>query len=73
MSDIISTLRRMPVCEQARLINNVREYINNDNFVNTIQNYDINNKQNDKFITLQLNAFMNIPGIRNDISTWLTS
>ena len=71
--NVIQTLRNMPVHDAARLIGSCRQYINNDNFINILNQYDFNNKNNDKFIIQQLTLFLSIPGIKDSINNWLSS
>jgi hypothetical protein len=73
VSYIIPALRAKSVGDQARLLGSIRHYINNDNLINLMQNYDINNKNKDKLLSSQLSAFSGIPGIVQELNTWLNS
>lgn len=66
-------LSTKPAPECARLIGNAHSYINNDNLVNLIQGFDVNNhKKNMKFKN-QLLSFSNVPGIKQQINAWMNS
>ena len=71
--NIIQELRKKPSFEAARLIGNARQYIQNDNLINLLNQYDFNNKKNDNILIKQLNMFIVIPDIRNQITLWLSS
>jgi hypothetical protein len=66
-------LATKPAPECARLLGNARQYITNDNLLNLLQNFDINNhKKNMKFKN-QLLSFSNIPGIKEQVNQWMKS
>ena len=66
-------LATKPAPECARLLGNARQYITNDNLLNLLQNFDINNhKKNMKFKN-QLLSFSNIPGIKEQVDQWMNS
>jgi hypothetical protein len=73
VSYIISTLRKLSVGEQVRLLGSVKNYVKNDNLANLLQNYDINNTTNDKILISQLQAFAGVPGLREQVNAWLSS
>lgn len=73
VSYIISTLRKLPVGEQVRLLGSVRSYIKDDNLINLLQNYDFNSKKNDAILASQLQAFSGVPGLKEQVSAWLSS
>jgi len=59
--------------ECARLLGNVRQYITNDNLLNILQNFDVNNhKKNMKFKN-QLLMFSNVPGLKQQVDAWMNS
>ena len=72
---IISSLRSKNIGEQARLLGCIREYITNDALLNMLQGYDLNNKDAkvDTRLQSQLNAFSGVPGLNEQIHTWLSS
>lgn len=66
-------LSTKPAPECARLIGNVRNYITNDNLVNLLQGFDVNNhKKNMKFKN-QLLMFSDIPGLKEEVDEWMNS
>ena len=73
VSYIISTLRSKSVGEQVRLIGSVRTYIQNDNLINLLQNYDYNSKKNDAALASQLSSFSGVPGLKEQVASWLNS
>ena len=73
VSYIISTLRSKSVGEQVRLIGSVRTYIQNDNLINLLQNYDYNSKKNDAALASQLSSFSGVPGLKEQVAAWLNS
>lgn len=73
VSYIISTLRSKPIGEQVRLIGSVRMYIQNDNLINLLQNYDYNSKKNDAALASQLSSFSGVPGLNEKVAAWLNS
>ena len=73
VSRIIPTLRSKPINEQVRLIGSVRNYIQNDNLINLLQNYDYNSKKNDAALASQLSSFSGVPGLDEKVTAWLNS
>jgi hypothetical protein len=81
--NIVSTLRSMPSYEAARLIGCAPSYIKNDNFINLLNSFDINKKNNpkeanlqhqqDAMLSQQFNMFASIPGLKEQVNTWLAS
>jgi hypothetical protein len=66
-------LATKPSAECARLLGNARQYIHNDQLINLLQNFDVNNhKKNMKFKN-QLLSFSNIPGIKEQVDQWMKS
>lgn len=67
--------------QRAQMIASARQYINNDQFLNLLQNVDINdvnikNKTkptNIYWISAQLAAFNGIPQLCAQVDTWLRS
>jgi hypothetical protein len=74
MPDRIATfLYGKPPVECARLLGNARQYIHNDQLLNLMQNFDINNhKKNMKFKN-QLLMFSNVPGLKEEVTSWMNS
>lgn len=71
--DILRTLRSKPAHEQARLVGNIRNFVQNDAFVNLMTNYDINDKQRDARLGSQLAMCTFAPGVSDQVKTWLRS
>lgn len=70
---IATFLATKPPSECARLLGNARQYIHNDQLINLLQNFDVNNhKKNMKFKN-QLLSFSNIPGIKQQVDQWMKS
>ena len=73
VSFIISTLRTLPISEQARLLGSLQTYVKNDNLINLLQNYDYNNKSKDSQLMSQLSLFSGVPGLKEQVNEWLRS
>jgi hypothetical protein len=81
--NVISTLRGLPAHEAARLIGCAPTYVKNDNFVNLLNSFDINKKSNpkeakqqqqqDAMLANQFNMFAGVPGLKDQVQTWLSS
>jgi len=71
--NVVPTLRSKSPGEAARLIGNATQYINDSNFINVLNQYDLNSKKNDVRIAQQLNAFIGIPGLSVKVQQWLSS
>jgi hypothetical protein len=66
-------LSTKPAPECGRLLGNARQYITNDNLLNILQNFDVNNhKKNMKFKN-QLLMFSDIPGLKEQVDEWMNS
>ena len=66
-------LSTKPASESARLLGNARQYIHNDQLLNLLQNFDVNNhKKNMKFKN-QLLMFSDIPGLKEQVDEWMSS
>ena len=73
MMEIIGFLRSKPASEQARLLGSMSRYIKNDGIINLMQGYDINNKQKDVILKMQLQSFATVPGLSTEVRVWLSS
>lgn len=71
--DILRTLRSKPAYEQARLLGSVRNFVQNDAFVNLMANYDLNDKRRDAKLGSQLAMCTFAPGVSEQVKTWLSS
>jgi len=70
---IATFLATKPASECARLLGNARHYIHNDQLINLLQNFDVNNhKKNMKFKN-QLLMFAEIPGLKEEVDEWMNS
>ena len=77
--NIVSTLRSKPAHEAARLIGIAPQYITNNNFVNLLNQYELNPnsnnrmaKNNDLRLEQQFSMFAGIPQLKNEIDKWLS-
>jgi hypothetical protein len=67
--------------ERAAWIGRVRQYVQNDQFVNLLSNLDVNdtNPKNRGrpssifFVSTQLTAFNGVPGLPKQVSAWIAS
>jgi len=71
--EVVQKLRKLPGFEAASLIGRARQYITNDQFINLLTSYDLNNKSNDKMLILQFNAFASVPGLKDQVNAWFKS
>jgi hypothetical protein len=71
--EIIGFLRSKPASEQARLLGTMTRHITNTGLINIMQNYDINNKQKDVILKMQLQSFATVPGLSTELRVWLSS
>lgn len=70
---IATFLATKPPAECARLLGNARHYIHNDQLINLLQNFDVNNhKKNMKFKN-QLLMFSEVPGLKEEVDEWMNS
>jgi hypothetical protein len=77
--NIVSSLRSKPAHEAARLIGIAPQYITNNNFVNLLNQYELNRNsdnriaaQNDRRLEQQFSMFAGIPQLKNEIDKWLS-
>ena len=77
--NIVSALRSKPAHEVARLIGIAPQYITNNNFVNLLNQYELNPnsnnriaEQNDRRLEQQFSMFAATPQLRNQIDKWLS-
>ncbi len=57
--------------KRAQLIGSASRFITDNNFVNLLQNIDINAPK--KFNYGLFAAFTSVPGLRQQVTTWLTA
>jgi hypothetical protein len=80
-AQVVNKFVASPSYVRAQLIGSSRNFIKDDNFNNLLQNIDINNvdiKNGNKptsihFIGRQLAAFNGIPGLADQVASWLSS
>jgi hypothetical protein len=77
--NIVSTLRSKPAHEAARLIGIATQYITDDNFINLLNQYELNRnsnnriaEQNDRRLEQQFSMFAATPQLRNQVEKWLS-
>ena len=76
-----STFLGLRPAERARLLGSVRTFVTNDAFVNAVSGLNINdsdhknarNRDNIFFVAAQLQAFNEVPGLAEQVKTWLRS
>lgn len=73
MLSVLQTLRMKPVGEQARLLGNIRNFVKNDDFVNFMANYNLNDKRGDARMQIQIQSFEFVPGLKQQVLDWLRS
>jgi hypothetical protein len=76
--NVVQELRKRPVHEAARLIGIASQYITDSNFINLLNQYDLNKKKDQKrdpdvTLVAQFNMFAGVPGIKTQVETWLRS
>ena len=71
--NVVQTLRAKPSYEAARLIGSAPQFIKDNNFINLLNQFDLNNKKNDRNLVNQFNMFANIPGLSEQVRVWLAS
>ena len=71
--NIIQTLRNKPGYEAARLIGIASQHITDSNFINMLNQFDLNNKKKDANLINQLNMFAGVPGLKPQVDKWLAS
>ena len=73
MLSVLQTLRSKPIGEQVRLLGTLQNFVTNDNFVNFMANYDLNDKRGDARMQIQIQAFEGVPGLKQQVLDWLRS
>jgi hypothetical protein len=66
-------LSTKPAPECARLLGNAHLYIHNDQLINLLQNFDVNNHKKNMKYKNQLLMFSNIPGLKEEVDEWMNS
>ena len=70
---VIRTLREKPPAEATRLIQSAYSYIWSKNYVNIINQFDVNNAGNDSYLVYRLSAFAVVTSIKEQVVLWLAS
>ena len=76
-----STFLGLRPAERARLLGSVRTFVTNDAFANAVSGLNINDtdhtnsqkRDNIFFVSAQLQAFNEVPGIAEQVRAWLRS
>jgi hypothetical protein len=71
--NIIEILRTKSKSELIHLIGSAPKCITNPDLINLIHQYDINNRTKDELLSQQMNMFLYLPGIKDQIEKWLAS
>jgi len=59
--------------KRAQCLGNVRQYITNDDLVNLLQNFDVNNPKKNSRMANQFSAFLEVPGLQRQVTDWICS
>jgi len=71
--NIIEILHTKSKSELIHLIGSSPKFITNPDLINLIHQYDINNRTKDELLSQQMNMFLYLPGIKDQIEKWLSS
>ena len=71
--NIVQTLRSKSGAEAARLIGTMGSFIKDTNLINTMNQYNLNDKKRDPTLILQIEAFAGIAGLKEQVDAWLKS
>jgi hypothetical protein len=71
--NIVQTLRSKSGAEAARLIGTMGNFITDTGLINTMNQYNLNDKKRDPSLILQVEAFAGIAGLKGQVDTWLKS
>jgi hypothetical protein len=70
--NVVSTLRSKSAADVARLINLAPQYVTDMSFVNLLNQYDLNSRENDASLERQFNLYAGNPQVKNQIDKWLS-
>jgi hypothetical protein len=70
---IFGFLSRETPASRAHFIGKASQFIKNDNLVNLLQNFDINNMNANIRLSSQFVAFEGIPGLSQQVTAWMNS
>ena len=71
--NIVQTLRSKSGAEAARLIGTMGQFITDTGLINTMNQYNLNDKKRDPTLILQIEAFASIAGLKEQVDAWLKS
>jgi hypothetical protein len=71
--NIIEILHTKSKSELIHLIGSAPKFITNPDLINLIHQYDINNRIKDELLSHQMNMFLYLPGVKDQIEKWLSS
>ena len=71
--NIIEILHTKSKSELIYLIGSAPKFITNPDLIYLIRQYDINNRTKDELLSQQMNMFLYLPGIKDQIEKWLSS
>ena len=71
--NIVQTLRGKSAPEAARLIGTMSQFITDTGLINTMNQYNLNDKKRDSSLILQVEAFAAVPGLKAQVEAWLKS
>ena len=71
--NIIQTLRSKSAGDAARLIGTMGNFITDTGLINTMNQFNLNDKKGDARLILQVEAFAGIAGLKAQVDTWLKS
>ena len=71
--NLYETLMRLDSSGRARLLARAPTYVSNFDFINLLNNIDVNRKETIGPVCAQLRAFEEIPSMRGMIAAWLRS
>ena len=70
---IISFLLRETPASRAHFISKASQFIKNDDLVNLLQNFDVNNMNANIRLAPQFMSFEGIPGLHAQVTAWMNS
>jgi len=71
--NIVQTLRSKSGAEASRLIGTMSQFITDTGLINTMNQYNLNDKKRDPTLILQIEAFAGIAGLKAQVDAWLSS
>ena len=71
--NIVQTLRSKSAAEASRLIGTMGTFITDTGLINTMNQFQLNDKRGDARLILQVEAFAEIAGLKDQVDKWLKS